>query len=367
MSDAVVIIGGGTAGAAAALKFMKYRSGYPVVLVEKEPTLSYAPSYPLVTVGKRHKEDLSRSTLNLQKKGISVILETVHRVDTRSREVITRNQRIKYRALILAPGAEYDTSAMPELARAGYNIHRLEDAENAFRALQRFSMERVVLYAAAERREHPLAVYEVAFLLDSYFRKKKSREDVSISLFFPESTPAPLYGDNVNSALQDNLMERRIQFYPRSNLTRLDPDRRVLHFNHIQAPYDLLLYSPPLSPPPLYANSGLAEKDGWLTVNPADLSTSHGDVYVIGNAARVVTPSGAELPKMGVLAYSQAATVARNLNRKLRGKKPAGPAPITPRSKKAPVLVKAFVCIFPPLLLTSRTDNLILRSSTVLS
>jgi len=321
MSDALVIIGGGTAGAAAALFLRKKLPSYPMVLVEKKATLSYASSYPAVITGKKSREELSRSINNLQKHKIALVTETAQEIDVANRTVKTRNQKIFYRYLIIATGVEDNIRDFPGLKEAGLSIHQLEDMAKAQRLLTHASIEEVVLVAPSTVRSYPLILYEVAFLLEDFFRKQHLRGQVNFSIYYPESTTAPLYGENISRVIEDHLLARRIRFFPNYHLKKVNPDSRILDFSHDQVFFDLLFYTPPASPPPLISNSGLGDEDGWLPADPYYLSTPYENVYVLGDSSRVISPAGLELPKMSSIAYSHALTVSKNIIQRIKKKK----------------------------------------------
>jgi sulfide:quinone oxidoreductase len=56
-----------------------------------------------------------------------------------------------------------------------------------------------------------------------------------------------------------------------------------------------------------------------VPVDRATLRTRYEDVYAIGDVVHLTMPNGSQLPKFGLLAQSQARTVARQIAWKLRG------------------------------------------------
>ena len=81
-------------------------------------------------------------------------------------------------------------------------------------------------------------------------------------------------------------------------------------------PFDLLLAVPVHRAPPVVVDSGLTD-DGWISVDPATFETKFPGVYAVGDV------TSAPVPRAGVIAEGEAATVADVLIARLKG----GPAP----------------------------------------
>lgn len=81
--------------------------------------------------------------------------------------------------------------------------------------------------------------------------------------------------------------------------------------------YDAVFWTGGASPPPWIAGSGLAtDAAGYALVDPSLRSVSHPDVFAAGDAAVL---QDRPLPRAGVYAVRQAAVLAENLKRVVRG------------------------------------------------
>jgi sulfide:quinone oxidoreductase len=98
---------------------------------------------------------------------------------------------------------------------------------------------------------------------------------------------------------------------------RLEPDERIAVLRDGQRlPFDLFLAVPVHKAPQVVVESGLTD-DGWIAVDRATFETKFPDVYAVGDI------TSAPVPRAGVIAEGEAATVAQVLAHRLA----SGPTP----------------------------------------
>jgi NADPH-dependent 2,4-dienoyl-CoA reductase/sulfur reductase-like enzyme len=100
-----------------------------VVLVDREASFVFAPSFLWLMTGGRTAEKISRPLTRLHKKGIEVARGEVERIDAERREAVVNGRTITGDYLIVALGAELAPETIPGLAEAGYNFYTLAGAE----------------------------------------------------------------------------------------------------------------------------------------------------------------------------------------------------------------------------------------------
>ena len=88
----------------------------------------------------------------------------------------------------------------------------------------------------------------------------------------------------------------------------------------LEAGYDLLVYVPPIRPPRVIAESGLADGSGWVPVDRATMETRFPGVHAVWDVTLIPLTVGKPLPRAGVFAHAQAEVVAQNVARSLGGK-----------------------------------------------
>jgi sulfide:quinone oxidoreductase len=102
-------------------------------------------------------------------------------------------------------------------------------------------------------------------------------------------------------------------------VARLDPAAKIAHLaDGRELAYDLFLGIPVHRAPAVVVESGLTD-DGWIAVDPATFATRFPDVYAVGDV------TSAPVPRAGVIAEGEAATVADVLVARLTGGDPPAP------------------------------------------
>ncbi len=316
----VLILGGGIGGQVLADRLGKSLGGrHRIVLVEKNGSLAYSPSFLWLMLGQRRPEDIQRPLSALAKKGVEVMEAEVSRIDAVGKTVETSAGRVPFDQLVIALGAELAPEKVPGFKEAALNLYDLEGAVNIRTALESFGGGRVAVLVSSSPFKCPAAPYETAFLVEDYLRAKGVSAEVSV--FTPEPYPMPTAGPKVGEALKAMLEARGIRFHPGRKIAGIDAADKGLAFeNGSKAGFDLLIGVPPHQAPKAVRVSGLTNESGWIPVDPGTLATKHGGVYALGDVAAAPIAGGKALPKAGVFAHHQAEVVARNIAAALEGR-----------------------------------------------
>lgn len=125
----VLILGGGVGGVVAANRLRKLLDRrHRVVLVDREPSFSFAASFLWVMTGDRRPEQVVRPLARLERKGIEVIRGEIERIDPARREAVVDGRAIPADHLIVAVGARFAPEVVPGLASAGHTFCTVEEA-----------------------------------------------------------------------------------------------------------------------------------------------------------------------------------------------------------------------------------------------
>lgn len=320
----VLVLGGGIGGVATANRLRRRLDRrHRVVLVNREPEFSYAASYLWVMTGKRRPEQVTRPLHRLRRRGIEVVIGEVQHIDAATRTVTVAGRDVTADHLVVALGADWATDRVPGLAENGYTFATLSGAEKLAGELRRIESGRITVVTAAPAYKCPAAPYEAALLIDSALRARGVRDRVEVAVRSAEPAPMPVAGPAVGEAVGQILSGRGISYRPGSQITAAEPGR--LHFGDQAEATDLLVYMPPISPPPAIGDSALAADDGWIHVDPRHLGTGFDGVWAIGDNVQILLAMGKPLPRAGVFAHGQAHVVADSIAAAITGEPaPAG-------------------------------------------
>lgn len=320
----IVILGGGTGGLVAARRLRRCTDPADrVLLVDRDATFSFAPSYLWVMTGARRPAQLTVDRRRLRRAGIEVLQADVLEIDPSHRRVRTSDAELVFDRLVIALGAELAPDALAGFAEAAHNVYTLDGAAAAGEALGRFDGGRVAVLVSRLPYKCPAAPYETAFLSEAFLRRRGVRDRVSIDVYTPEPFPMPTAGPVLGQALADMLGERGITLHAEQTVERVDSAaHELLLAGGERAPFDLLLGVPPHRAPEVLRASGLAAETGFVPVDRHTLATSAEHVWAIGDATTIPVGGGKFLPKAGVFAEAEAGVVAANIAADLTGKAP---------------------------------------------
>jgi sulfide:quinone oxidoreductase len=319
----VLILGGGTGGLVAAHRLRRMLAKeHRVVLVDRTPLFTFAPSYTWVMTGKRGARRITRDLHSLTKKGIEFLIGEVERIDPPAKRVVVAGGELEYDYLIIALGAQYSSDEIEGLGQS-WTFYHLDGAEGLRERLTTFTSGYVAIVVSALPYKCPAAPYEGALLLDDLFRRGKVRDDVEIHVYTPETTPLAAAGGQVGERVVELLAGRGIGFTAGVKLAEVDHRSRQLRFEGgAGAAFDLLIATPLHHCPAVLRECGLTGESGWVAVDRETLATPFENVFAIGDATVIPLGAGKVLPKTGVFAHGQAEVVSRNVAADIAGGEP---------------------------------------------
>jgi sulfide:quinone oxidoreductase len=322
----VVVLGGGTGGIVAARRLRRELGADDrVVVVERQPTYRFAPSFLWVLTGERRPEQISADLRRLRRRGIELVEAEARAIDAEARRIETANGPLGYDRLVVALGAELAPELLPGFADIALDLYTLDGAVEAGRALEGFAGGSVAVLVSRLPYKCPAAPYETALLTEALLRRRGIRERSSVDVYTPEPLPMPTAGPELGAAVRQILESRAIGFHPAQPVERIDADSRELVLaDDERVPFDLLLGIPPHRAPVVVRESALAGESGFVPVDRATLATTVDGVYAIGDVTSIPIAGGKFLPKAGVFAERQAEQVARRIAAELHGDTPAG-------------------------------------------
>ena len=323
MSDKTVLVLGGGVGGLVASNVLKSKLGrrVNVKLVDQKKVFQFPPSYPWLMIGKRRPEQVQKDLGLLRKKDVEVFNSVVLSIDIKRSMVKTDKEDISFDYLIIALGADYAPETIPGFSEHSRHIYNLESALRFKDAIENFEEGVIAIGISRLPYKCPAAPYEVALLLDDYFRKKGVRRKINFEFFSPEGIPLAAVGQDIGRTVLEFLRSKEINIRMPMKITEVR--QKELSFENGETlPFNLLFCVPPHRAPQPVVDAGLVDGSGWIPVNPKTLETKHGGVYAVGDVTVLPTPNGYMpfLPKAGVFAHGQAEVVAHNISVEIKGR-----------------------------------------------
>ncbi|GAA4705229.1 NAD(P)/FAD-dependent oxidoreductase [Phytohabitans rumicis] len=317
----VLILGAGFGGLELATRLSEsLRDEVRVTIVDQNDSFVFGFSKLAIAFGRQTREQVRCPYRDITRPGIEFRQERVTSIDPQTRHVVTNAGTYEPDILIVALGADYDPAATPGFVADGHEYYSVAAAERLSEVLASFHGGRVLIAILGVPFKCPPAPYEGALLLHDYLLTRGVRDATTIHVISPMPSPIPV-SKETSEAIVQALDERGIDYTPSHRVTELDPTAHVARLKTGDLPYDLFIGIPIHRAPAVVEQSGLTEggTDGWVAVDPHNLTTRFPDVYALGDCA------DAPVPRAGVFAETAARAVADDITAKIRGTGPIAP------------------------------------------
>ena len=319
MTTHVVILGAGFGGLELSSRLSaELADEVHVTLIDQSDSFIFGFSKLDVMFGRRTMDEVRIPYRDITRPGVTFRQESVLSIDPGRKRVVTNAGGYDADVLVVALGADLAPEATPGLDECGHEFYSPDGAARVRDFLPAFPGGNVVIAVLGGFFKCPPAPYETAVMLHDYLARRGVRDATTIHLVTPMPKPIPI-SDETSDALTGLLDERGIRHSHASWIDRLDPAAKVAHLKDGQElPFDLFLAVPVHRAPSVVVRSGLTE-DGWIPVDPATFATRFPDVYAVGDV------TSAPVPRAGVIAEGEAATVADVLIARITGGPPPAP------------------------------------------
>lgn len=322
----VVVVGGGYGGATAA-RYLRLWGGVDVTLVEREAVFVSCPVSNLVLGGWRTLADITRSYDGLAAAGVKRVRGEAVAIDAERRLLrLADGSTLPWDRLIVAPGIDFDTAAIPGLQPAldaGTVTHAWKAGPQTValrRQLEALPDGGVVAIAIPRAPFRcPPGPYERAAVIGSWLKQARPRAKLLLLDANPEiQSKKALF----QRAFGEHL-KGIVEYRPDAELREVDGLLARFDFEDVKA--DVLNVIPPQRAGRLAQDAGLVTVNGrwagvdWLTLESQALP----GVHVLGDA----TFSAPLMPKSGHMANQHAKVAAAAVIQLLRGE-PVNPAPL---------------------------------------
>ncbi len=327
----VVVIGGGYGGATVARYLRSWsRGAVDVTLVEPDAAFVSCPLSNLVVAGYRQMADITLSYDALGRShGVRHVRDTAIAIDAAKRTVrLARGATLPYDRLVLSPGVEMQTSAIPGLAMPGGEqvVHawkagpQTETLHRQLAAMRDGGTFAITIPLAPYRC--PPGPYERACLVADYLKQHKPRGKVLILDANPDITS--------KGALFRQVWESRykgmIEYRPQHETVDIDPATRTIKFDvQDDERADVVNLLPPQRAGAIAVSAGLATANGrWCEVDFLTMASQVApEIHVLGDAVQIAPL----MPKSGTMANQHGKVAAAAILQLLAGRAP-DPTPV---------------------------------------
>lgn len=320
----VAIIGGGFAGASAALHLTKIAPHFDVTLFEPNSKYKACPLSNLVITGDRDMEAQTFSYDAFKARGIFVVADKVTNIDTLKRILTTKSgAKAGYDRLILAPGIRflgseriegYDettASLMPHAWTGGAQTLLLQKKLQAMN-----DGEPVIIAIPPPPFRCPPGPYERATLIARYLKAHKPRSKVIILDAQDKFSKQALF-----EAYWDEQFSGYIERIPGSEsgqVVRVDMANNAVYTDFDRFKSSVINLIPPQAAGQIAMTANVTGASGWCPINATSFeSTLAENIHIIGDAT-----IAAPMPKSAFSANLQGKICAIQVARLLEDKAP---------------------------------------------
>ncbi len=322
-----MVLGGGTGGTIVANRMRRLAGPeeLELVVVDRDDVHVYQPGLLYVAFSQMAPGALVRRRSRQLQPGIRFLTGEACAIDLSARLVHLgeRGDALAYDALVIATGARLapeTTAGFAAGVAAGW-VHTFYDpagAESLAAALESFEAGRLVVDIVDEPIKGPVSPLEFCILADGFFRHRRRRSSVEITLVTPLGSAfnRPLAG----AALAEVLAKHDVGVVAGFRTQAIDPEGRFLvSDDDRREPADLaVVVARQVGAAFVSGTEGLADPRGFVVVDIHTLqSQADPAVFAIGDAAALPTL------KAGTVAHFAAGVVAENVVHFLRGEPPA--------------------------------------------
>ncbi len=318
----IIILGAGTAGTIMANHLRKRVNldEWKITIIEKEGDHYYQPGFLFMPFGIYSEKDVVKPKRKFIGAGVEYRESTVDRIEADANQVhLEGGDTLPYDVLLVATG----TTPVPEETEGmtgadwGQKVHEFytfEGSRSLTGALADWKGGKLVIHICEMPIKCPVAPLEFAFLADSWLKKQGLREKTEITYVTPLSGA---FTKPVASKILGRLLEeKKINVVPDFNIARVDNEsHKIVSWDEIEVPYDLLVTVPTNMGDPMIERSGLGDELNFVPIDKHTLQAKgHENIFVIGDATDAPTS------KAGSVAHFEAEVLTENIGSFIAGK-----------------------------------------------
>lgn len=305
MAPHIVILGGGFAGLSAAVRLapLSRRGRCRLTLISASPRFVFIPSLPWLVIGRDRPKNIIRPLQDTKiARHVRVVIAEATGIDPKRQRVFTSSGPVPYDKLIVAVGARADTSAVPGLARFGWGLATLEQAQRLARRLRAGDASRIVV-AVHSSSPCRYGLYEMGLLL--------ARQGRRVAVVTTSPTIDGVDDPKLHQAWVRAARGLDLEWHTGRNVAEVR-NRAVLLDDGTVLDSDVTIAAPPPRAPELTAGLYPAVTRAGLVVTHDTMQCVHWDhVYAAGDVLATFPPPLASIAELtgSLAAHNCAATL----------------------------------------------------------
>lgn len=283
----VIVIGDGPSGLVAAnkLRYHATERELEVIVIGNTARHFYKPDGLFIPFGYKNYRKSVKPVEFLLNGGIKYVKDEVVRINPEEKVVfLATGKSMMADYIVIATGNRYASEEVQGYTGEAKHFYDLQRALELREILGTYNGGNVVIGSAGSTIQYPQALYEFAFLLDSFLTAKGLREKTTISYLSPSEKVSPETG--VSEFIVDKLAEKNIELYQNVVAEGVNQkNKEVTGKDGSNYKYNLLILIPPHKGQQTMTTSGLADDTGYIEVDPKSLNVKNFDsIFAIGDA-----------------------------------------------------------------------------------
>ncbi|MDE2578890.1 MAG: NAD(P)/FAD-dependent oxidoreductase [Hyphomicrobiales bacterium] len=340
----IVVMGAGLAGAIMAYEMKDaMRPEDKITVVTKDPVYHFVPSNPWVAVGWRTREAVEVDLApTFAKRGIGFKPVPVSKVDPHANRIeLEDGSQISYDYLVIATGPELAFDEIEGFGPDAFtnSICHVDHALKASVSFEEFCKNpKPIITGAVQGASCYGPAYEYTFILDTELRRRKIRDQVSMTFVTSEPYVGHLGLDGVGDTkglLESEMREHHIKWMVNSRVKKVENGKmtveEVAADGSVAATHEMPFGFSMMLPAfrgikPLRGIEGLVNPRGFVLVDKHQQNPTFKNVFSVGVCVAIPpmgpTPVPCGVPKTGFMIESMVTATAHNIGQILRGQQP---------------------------------------------
>lgn len=318
----IVVVGGGMGGVETTAGLVnKLGDKAKIVLVSETDELALRPFFiypPFSHIFKRRRMTHLGLRSAAARRGVEFQKWRVDEIDPAAGVIRSDGRQMPYDHLILATGAGMQPDDVPGMIENSETIWGFQDSLRLAKAVEQMidrakqGEQQHVLFNVPENNKCAGPLYEMVFMLETYLRRKKVRDQFRITWTTFEKSFIAAFGPKLDERTTQEFNERDIEALREMRIDRVEP-KRAIYKDGTSIDFDWMISFPPYAGHTQF-DSMPTDDRGFIHADP-DTRKVRGmeNIYVVGDAG--------DFPvKQAFLALGMASTVAHNIAREIKGK-----------------------------------------------